>query len=326
MTDLPANDATPEGMTAERSVRITTGSRLHFGLLDTMDPFGGVGVMIDQPCTEVIVSPSDRFVCDDESVSRLRPIAERVASHANLATLPCCRVTVTSRASQHCGLGSGSQLALAAAEAFCRFLRVRVDAATLASQIAMRGQRSAVGVHGYFLGGLIFEGAAETCPLNPLINRVEVPSHWHVAIFRPTRGATSVSGQFEREQFSHLSGADAETSATLKTNIVDQMIPAAQRADFAAFTDSVHRYNEASGKLFEAVQGGPYNGAAVTDLVRALLRHGAHGVGQSSWGPGVFAWFESQQEADSLARSLPNDISLVAIANPGNSPRTVQDV
>ncbi len=82
MTDLPADDARNVSMTPNCSVRIETGSRLHFGLLDTVDPFGGVGVMIEQPVTEVVVSPSDRFVCDHQDRTRIREIVQRVAEFA----------------------------------------------------------------------------------------------------------------------------------------------------------------------------------------------------------------------------------------------------
>ncbi len=84
MIESPADDAKPWSITVAHSLRITTGSRLHFGLLDTVDPFGGVGVMIDQPVTEVVISPSGRFLCDDIAAPRIRAIAERVARCAKL--------------------------------------------------------------------------------------------------------------------------------------------------------------------------------------------------------------------------------------------------
>ena len=43
----------------------------------------------------------------------------------------------------------------------------------------------------------------------------------------------------------------------------------------------------------------PYNGADVTALINWLIRQGVMKVGQSSWGPGVFAWFESESHARS---------------------------
>ena len=76
-------------------------------------------------------------------------------------------------------------------------------------------------------------------------------------------------------------------------------------ADFESFAAALHDYNRRSGELFAAVQAGPYNGAAVTDLVANLLARGARGVGQSSWGPTVFAWFPDREQAEGFVRNWP---------------------
>lgn len=327
MTDLPADDGRKKAsMTPSCSVRIETGSRLHFGLLDTVDPFGGVGVMIEQPVTEIVVSPSDRFVCDHQDRTRIREIVRRVAEFAKLSDLPKCHVEVKSRSRAHCGLGSGTQLSLAVAEAVCRSLTIRCDHTSIACQMAMRGQRSAVGVHGYFGGGLIFESAEEPSPLNSVRGRVELPSHWCVGLFRPSDAVKSVSGEFEKEQFANLLPAGSEARSALIRIVNSQILKAAEEADFATFASAVHQFNYESGKLFAAVQGGPYNGPAVTRVIDGLIDRGAIGVGQSSWGPGVFAWFESQEQAEALADSLSPDTSLVAITRPRNQPRTLQEL
>lgn len=325
MTDLPSDDGPNLSMAANCSVHIETGSRLHFGLLDTVDPFGGVGVMIEQPVTQVAVSPSDWFDCDHQDKARIRTIAARIAQFASLSELPKCSVEVKSRAPAHHGFGSGTQLALATAEAICRCLSIPCDPSSIAGQIAMRGQRSAVGVHGYFRGGLIFEREKEQTAVNSLLGRVSLPSHWCVGLFRPSQSVQLVSGEFEREQFANLLPASAEARLGL-TKIVNQILKAGTEGCFATFASAVHRYNYQSGKLFEAVQGGPYNGPVVTRVIHELIDRGAGGVGQSSWGPGVFAWFESQEEAQALACGLSPETSLVAITRPRNHPRTVHEL
>ena len=165
MTESPADDADDDLIRGEPTVRITTGSRLHFGLLDTAAPFGGIGVMIDQPVTEVVLSPCERFRCDDIAGPRVRAIAARVVELAGLSELPGCRITVTRRASQHSGLGSGTQLALAAAEGLCRFLGIEVEPKFLASHLAVRGERSAVGVAWLFFGRVGVRGGGRGVPV-----------------------------------------------------------------------------------------------------------------------------------------------------------------
>ena len=330
MTDLPCDSELPcdSQLKVRRpppcSVQVETGSRLHFGLLDTVDPFGGVGVMIEHPVTRVAVSPSDRFVCADENQARIGEIAQRIAEFANLTELPQCQVEVQSRSPAHRGLGSGTQLALATVEAVCRCLSIRCDSTSIATHMAMRGQRSAVGVHGYFRGGLIFESADQPTAINSLRGRVELPSHWCVALIQPRHPVQGVSGAVEREQFAKLLPADADARSALSRS-VRQILKAGKEGRFEAFASAVHQYNYESGKLFRSVQGGPYNGPAVTDLISELIDRGGKGVGQSSWGPGVFVWFESRADAEAYSDSMSKKYQ-VSITRPRNHPRIVQEL
>ena len=124
-------------------VRITTGSRLHFGLLDTVAPFGGLGVMIDRPQTELAVHPAESFCCPDSIRDRILPIAQRVQAMSGHEAhqLPACELVLHQRPSAHAGLGSGTQLAMAAAEALLKFSQVTCELSRI-QQIAARGKRS----------------------------------------------------------------------------------------------------------------------------------------------------------------------------------------
>lgn len=183
------------------AVRIVTGARLHFGLLDTASPFGGVGVMIDQPATEIDVALANTFFCDEAIRQRATDIAGRVAEFAGVDGLPPCRVTAIRLAPAHNGLGSGTQSSLALAEGMCRVLDIDIDPNDLAVRVAGRGKRSAIGVHGYFGGGLIYEDADEPMPLNPIRSRIELPSDWRVVVMKPNEPTPTVSGTGEVDQF-----------------------------------------------------------------------------------------------------------------------------
>src|SRR3989442_250463 len=109
------------------AVRVRAPSRLHFGLLSFGEvvarQFGGVGVMVERPGTEVDVA-----VCD--STSRQAPaVAERRAQEfanrfvnslepsdtRDMLANVCVRVRRSPP--EHVGLGSGTQLAMAVARA-----------------------------------------------------------------------------------------------------------------------------------------------------------------------------------------------------------------
>ena len=312
-------------------VRVCTGSRLHFGLLDTVRPFGGVGVMLNTPSTEVVVSTADKFRCAHEYQDRIGPIAERIQHFNGAGTLPPCRVEVLRTAPTHCGLGSGTQLALAVTESLCLHQALKVEQATIANTLASRGQRSVVGTHGYWQGGMIYEAGdgevgEKAIPenLNAVQECVCLPKEWRVAVLRPLDHEFPVSGQQEREKFSRLKPAAEKVGHELRRVVIEEIMPSAKRGQFNSFADATRTYNELSGQLFASVQGGSYNGKAVTRVIEWLSDRGVLGHGQSSWGPGVFAWFESQNSAEAGLASLPANVELVTLASARNEPRSVQ--
>ncbi|MGB7323831.1 MAG: beta-ribofuranosylaminobenzene 5'-phosphate synthase [Rubripirellula sp.] len=307
-----------------RSVRVTTGARLHFGLLDTAAPFGGVGVMVDGPATEIVVRSHATFAADDSIIGRATEIATRLCDHVGWDELPACQINVVTAPPSHCGLGSGTQLSMAIAESICEFFGVDVAAENLAVEIAGRGKRSAIGVHGYYAGGLIDERADSPTDLNPLNHRIELPESWRVIIMRPKSQATTISGDTEIQQFSALTAASGEAKSNLIHILDHEILPAAKAAEFAKFAGSVQRYNHASGMLFASVQGGPYHGENVARLIDEATARGGQGVGQSSWGPGVFAWFESAAELERFANDLPANIDVIAKAKPKHQSRTIE--
>ncbi|TWU07939.1 GHMP family kinase ATP-binding protein [Stieleria varia] len=325
---------TAETQSSAAVVSVCCGARLHFGLLDTAAPFGGVGVMIDQPATEITVSQAPRFSCDGHQSDRVLAIARRLQHSMRWSDLPCCRVTIIEQPSAHSGFGSGTQLSLAVAETLAAFCDVRLPQETLALEIADRGKRSAVGVHGYFHGGLIYEDASsdsteapEFGQLNPIHRRIELPESWRVVLMIPRSSAPPMHGQDEQTQFDHLAAGDPQRQARLREMLSTELLPAAHSHDFPAFANAVQRYNHESGLLFVSSQGGPYNGAEVASLVASLTQSGAVGVGQSSWGPGIFAWCDSLDSAQSLCEFVEthwqDQLSNLMIASVRNTARSI---
>ncbi|QDT12963.1 beta-ribofuranosylaminobenzene 5'-phosphate synthase [Stieleria marina] len=306
-----------------KTVRIATGSRLHFGLVDTASPFGGVGVMIDRPVTEVVVTAAEQFSCTD-STNRVSDIADRLCEVLGLAERPACRIEIMQRAPSHHGLGTGTQLSMAVAESMVVFLGADLSGELLTTEIADRGKRSAVGSHGYFHGGMIYESSDEGHSLNAIVQRAELPDQWRVLVLRPTESAPTVSGTDEQNQFDRLGSAPASQRERLQKTVGEELLPAALSCDFEAFCDSLHRYNHDSGLLFDRVQGGPYSSRAIADLVDLLQSSGATGVGQSSWGPSVFCWCESDGSADELMQRLQATGIRIQKCRVENQPRQIQ--
>lgn len=291
------------------SVRVTSGARLHFGLLDTRAPFGGVGVMVDRPLTQIRVSLAERFDPGDVQPERITQVAARFAEKFQLTSsgsgrLPGCCIRVVQSAEAHRGLGSGTQLSLAVARGLAELYSLSLSRTDLVESFAGRGLRSAVGSLGFFEGGLIFEhGLTADYQLGDSCCRVELPNAWRVVLAEPLQAGRSISGQQERQAFAQLPRAAPQKRRGL-TQLAMQIVQSGQRGDFKQFAAAVSTFNRRSGELFRCWQGGCFNGPAVTGLIEQLHGRGAVGCGQSSWGPTVFAVCPSAATAADLCQRL----------------------
>jgi beta-RFAP synthase len=297
-----------------KTVRIETGARIHFGLLDTVPPFGGLGVMIDTPPTVMEFSWGDRFRADQAIHGRAVRIATLLDRRFGRPDLPPVSIRLLQSAPRHSGFGSGTQLSLAIAEGICQMTDVAMPDEILAREVAERGKRSVVGIHGYYYGGLIYEAADEEAEgLNPIQRLVTLPDRWRVLLLRPISDGPTISGRCEMEQFARLDPNPAGRDA-LQVIAEETLLPAAESKDFDRFAAAVQHYNRTSGMLFAEVQGGPYNGPVVTELIESLKAEGVSGVGQSSWGPGIFVWCRDESQAHDLADRFGNETVDVQIA------------
>jgi beta-RFAP synthase len=184
-----------------------------------------------------------------------------------------------------------------------------------------RGERSAIGVHGFDRGGQIVEGGKLPGEaIAPLVGRFDFPAEWKVVVYTPQGDRAAWHGGRERQAFARLAEAGPGLSATeaLCRIVLTGLIPALASADVDAFGEALYEFNARSGDLFAAVQGGRYSGPAVAALVARLRGMGVKGVGQSSWGPTVFAVVGSPGLAGELHRATAPDVpAVIARASTG---------
>jgi beta-ribofuranosylaminobenzene 5'-phosphate synthase len=294
------------------SVEIMAPSRLHFGLLsfgqNTTRQCGGAGVMIDQPGLRLRVSPAAQLEISGPLATRARTIVERYAEMLEAAALPACRIEILSAPEEHAGLGTGTQLALAVVQGVHV---ARGGQPLLPSVLAAwsgRGARSAIGTHGFFHGGLLVEtGKYADQLLSPLERRVELPAEWRFVLIRP-HGERGLSGDDERGAFDDLPPVPRATTAALLAELDGEMLPAAAAGEFERFSESVYRYGHAAGMCFAEKQGGPFASQRLAELVATIRERGIRGVGQSSWGPTLFAVLDSPAAAEKFTGELRSDL------------------
>jgi beta-RFAP synthase len=216
----------------------------------------------------------------------------------------------------------GTQLALSVAAGLNAWTgRPQPSPAELALSVG-RGQRSAVGTYGFVAGGLIVErGRLPGEPFSPLDCRVPVPDAWRFVLVHPP-AAAGLSGPAEQTAFDHLPPVPEEVTEDLQAEIGLRMLPAVRDGDFVSFSDSTYRYGRLAGLCFAPVQGGPYNGPLLAGLVELIRALGVTGVGQSSWGPTLFALLPGERAAQEfvadLAARLAHDAVQLTITRPNN--------
>jgi len=286
-----------------RRVRVTAGSRLHFGLIapggDDARRHGGAGLMVALPRVEILVERSDRPRASG-------PLGERALESATRAAEAPISVHVESAPRPHTGLGTGTQLALAAAKGAALLDGRDIPAPALAARTG-RGARSAIGVHGFDSGGFIVDGGRRSAEpgssgIAPLVSRIEFPPGWRIVLATPTSLA-GLSGKAEEDAFRKLD-ADRGQTAELCRIVQLGMAPALAEGDLSAFSTALGEYGDLAGARFSRVQGGIFASplvASIVDLARSL---GARGSGQTSWGPSVYAVCGGAPEAEELARAI----------------------
>lgn len=325
MSSYDSNGTEQDG---EGTYEVSTPARLHFGLFafgETWErQYGGVGAMIAAERVRLHVTrDASRFgvIAEPEHVQvapRVVEFAERWARFYE-RSLPPIRVRIAALPPQHAGLGVGTQLGLAVAAACQVAVGMEgVSAADWANSVG-RGRRSAIGTYGFLEGGLIAErGRTPSDRISPLDIRCDIPENWRFLLMRrPAAAGTGLSGEREQLAFRELPPVTVEVRDELVRLAHEELIPAAHTADWQRFSEALFQYGRLAGNCFAPVQGGPYNGQVVTELVEFARDIGLPGVGQSSWGPTVFALAESNEQAldkMSVVREHFPDIHVVVSA------------
>jgi beta-RFAP synthase len=295
--------------------RIRTASRLHFGLISLTAEglawpdrrgapilparhFGGVGMMIESPGLVVRAEPNADWSAEGPLAVRALEIARRFAAGIEEETpgvrVPPQRLVIEAAPREHVGLGTGTQLALAVGQLLATALGRSMSAMELAHRV-QRGRRSAIGVHGFAQGGFLVEGGKRGAVLSPLVARMAFPDEWRVVLVVPRR-STGLHGSGEQSAFAHLECAQATTEALCRLVLLG-MLPALAEEDLSHFGEALYDFNARAGEVFAAAQGGTYAGAATAEIIDFIRGQGIAGVGQSSWGPGVFAVTDEERAA-----------------------------
>lgn len=314
--------------------RVSTGGRLHVGFLNLSLArerlYGGVGLGLAEPRVTLTAERATSVQCRDPLVAQY---AERAA---DLLEVPGVEIEVEATLPRHIGLGSGTQTALATLAAvagvYDREPRVRERAPALG-----RGGRSGVGVATFERGGFVVDAGHPTerftsappadgeWTVPPVAARHDLPDAWRALLVLPDTNSGRSGEQEEASMRAVVERADPSVADELAGLLTRQLLPAAATDDLLAFGRAVTTFGRLNGAWYADVQGGVYRPPA-GELVDALTGEAPlSGVGQSSWGPAVYALTDAERadaarergEAALDAAGIAGSVRVVKLAAEG---------
>ena len=288
-----------------QNVTVTTPARLHLGFVDLGGALGrkfiSAGVTIDGYVTKLTVQASNKFEASGSSSERALAYARELFEKWNLDG--GCSINVAESIPEHSGLGSGTQLALCVGTAIARLWGVNIDAVGIAQELS-RGARSGIGVAAFTQGGFIVDGGrgADT-RVPPTIARHTFPEAWRILIIED-RSDLGLHGASESDAFTTLPRFSDACAGHLSRQVLARILPGLIENDIREFGIGVREIQQRVGDYFAPAQGGRYTSQAVAEVIEYLIEKDIPGVGQSSWGPTGFAFFDSDVGAHSMMREL----------------------
>jgi beta-RFAP synthase len=284
-------------------VLVRAPARLHFGVLDLRGSlgrrFGGLGAAVECPGLELAVHPADTLSAGGPDAARALGYARAFLDHQGLRV--GARIEVRRALPSHAGLGSGTQLALSVGRALVELLGLPLPSPAALAAAVGRGARSAIGTFVFEGGGFVLEGGRrEGGGLAPLLLQRPMPAAWRCVVVVPVAPA-GLSGDAEAMAFRTLPAPPEREVERVAHLVLMGMLPALTEERLSEFGSALSEVQRITGGWFAASQGGAFAPGPTAAVVQALREAGAHGVGQSSWGPTVYALAADDREAERLA-------------------------
>jgi len=263
--------------------------------------FGGLGVGIDYPNAVVEAQNATALQITGQQPELSTQIASRFFSIYPVP--PKVHLNIAKVIPTHTGLGSGTQLSIAIAVALARVLNIKATVPELA--VAMgRVRRTSVGTNIFQYGGFVVDGGKnqKTQTFPPLLYRQPFPQEWRFIVVIPNQ-PKGLSNSEENHAFDKLTIQPAKDVGHICRLTMLKLLPALAEHDIESFGDALTKIQLLTGSHFAQVQGGIYAGAVFAECISFMKQRGAYGVGQSSWGPALYA-ITRQEEANLLLKKV----------------------
>jgi len=293
-------------------VYVKTPSRLHFSLIDMNGQLGRVdgslGLAINYPNVVLEASKSEEIGVRGEERAFVKELASVFLRRFKIPS--GAQIEVKSTIPKHVGLGSNTQLSLAVASVLSRIYGIEKTTRELAI-IMKRGGTSGIGVAAFEKGGLILDGghsfgrdgekqsflpsSASKAQPAPVLVRYAFPEEWFFIIAIPHihRG---VHGEEEISVFKKRCPINAAYVGKACRIVLMKLLPALLERNIEKFGSGLTELQDAGFASATKDLMHP----VVRRCIQLMLKKGAYGAGQSSFGPSTFGLVQGEDEAGKL--------------------------
>mgnify|MGYP001088367462 CR=1 FL=1 len=294
-------------------VRISAPARLHLGDLDpfALGRFGYAPVLaITEPRTVIEAEEAEGLEVEGLETDEVRTYAQRALEAFKLKG---AKVTVKATPPRHSGFGSTTQLCLAVGRAVTKAHGLNVPLLELVKALK---RTSTGGIYPFQFGGFVVAGGFPVKPgeqiwvreeplIPPLIFRSHFPEDWRFVLVRPLVAPKSPDKEAEEAAFSALRERKAPVELIHKGYFIlaAKLLPALLERNAEAFGKALTELQVTVGRIYQPVQEQIFNPASQW-LIPILNRSGALGIGQSSWGPTVYAFTDTPEAAQKITEKI----------------------
>lgn len=290
-------------MSSATAVKVSAGFRAHLGFYRFLDPpyaYGSLGVALDKPSFQLIMSLSDSDKVDvigptDESRQVVKEVIMRLA--------PGFRgeIRIDGLVMHHVGLGTRTRLILATLRALAELGFLKHPLQKYASDLGV-GYVSTVGIYTFLYGGLVIDSGK-------LINSGEntepiftspLPQSWRILLALPTKPR----GLTEREEAGIMKFPTRYSKQMELYEAVTKLMSSVKLRDFEGFVNSVEKIQKHTGTYFSEFQGGQYCCEESDMISKVIAEAGARGIGQSSWGPLVYGFLPNPGKCEEIKEKV----------------------
>lgn len=327
-------------------IKISTPSRLHFGLIDFNGGLGridgGAGVAISNPRNVISIKSGKAFQVNGSNPEYIHDIALKICNNIG-KPLPDIEVMVEEEIPSHAGFGSKTQMSLALAYAICKEYDIDYGSIEDLAHIVTRGGTSGIGVRAFDHGGFILDcghsfgdgkektsclpSSASNAKVAPEVLRCNIPEDWRFILVMPLNYEGS-HGSSEVDIFKSSFPIDEAETNKICRIVLMQMVPGILEKDITTFGTAINSIQGLGFKNVEVQLKSPL----VPNMLSIMNNAGSYGSGMSSFGPTVFGLTDRDKKAEEIRKAATDylddmDIPHVSwVAEPNNQGAVISDL